>query len=226
MKNRKLIPLIALALIGQACSSTPKGSSEAPSRKDVEPDYILRERSHDSPPQWAKDFQSYRDSNSGRGIHYFFGDSGLVHDRIGGCEFADLQSKRRIAQQIASLISSKAGSARSGQLFADVSGSENPGMRRHFEDVVAGESLAFLSGVRQQGTYWESRDYTKTGGLREVYLCSVLSAIDEQDLKNAVRRTAQRTSELVEDPEAKSAVKDLLKNLDQEMKNFIPRLSQ
>jgi hypothetical protein len=226
MKNRNLFSLIALTLLAQACSSTPKGGSDSPSRKDVEPDYILRERSHNSPPQWALDFHSYRDSNGGKGMHYFFGDSGLVHDRIGGCEFADLQSKRRIAQQIASLISSKAGSARSGQLFADVSGSESPGMRKHFEDTVAGESLAFLSGVRQQGTYWEARDYSKTGGLREVYLCSVLSAIDDQDLKNAIRRTAQRTSEVVEDPEAKSAVKDLLKNLDQEMKNFIPRLSQ
>ena len=225
MKRHQTLLTLGLILV-QACASSPKGGSDSPSRKDIEPDYVLRERSPEDTPAWARDFPTFRDSQAGKGLHYYLGESGIVSDRIGGCEFADLQSKRRIAQQVASLITSKVGSTRGGQLFADVNGVEGSSLRRHFEDTVAGNSLAFLTGVRQQAVYWEARDYSKTGGQREVYLCSVLSVISDQDLKDTIRRTGKGAPEVVEDPEAKSVVKEAIKSLDQELKRFIPALSQ
>ena len=214
-----------LAMMISACSSSPKVASDVPSSEGVVPDYVVRERYPDSAPDWAKDYSKWKIENAGKGQNYFMGESGFVSERTSGCELADLQAKRKIAQQIATLITSNIGATKEGQLVITPSNSDDPGLKKHFEDVVAAKSMALLSGVKVYGNYWESRDYSKTGGKREVYLCNVMVSIDDIDLKNALRRTSQKTEAAIEDPEAKAVVKEALKEVDNNFEKYISKLS-
>ena len=225
MNLTRNVCVVASLLALTACSSAPKGQTDLPSQKEVVSDFVVRERYPENIPDWAKDFATWRNNLKGVGQNYFLGESGFVSERTSGCELSDLQAKRKIAQQIAVLITNKIGTTQEGQLIINPLNADDPGMRKHFEDTIAAKSIAFLSGVKVQGTYWETRDYSQSGGKKDVYLCSTLVSIDDLELKNAIRRTGQKATDVVEDPEAKAVVKEALKDVDKSFDSYISRLS-
>lgn len=207
----------ALCLLGLwSCSSAPKDPQAASPAVAVSetPDYALRGRYPTQVPSWATDFETFKRTNDGKGLTYFVGESGDVNDRIAGCELAELSAKRRIAEQIAQLIMSRIGSGKSGVLSTDKDSRSSENLGTDFQDVVAGESIAFLTGVQEYGQYWEERDYSMTGGKKRVYLCQSLVTIDDAHLREAIRRTGQRVGSSLADPEAKALVDSAFKKLD------------
>lgn len=217
-KKYALLPMIAI-LAG--CSSAPPISTEIPiTRNSDEPDYRVRERSPNPAPQWAKDFSKFKRENESKGSSFFLGESGDVSDRIAGCDLSDLEAKKKVAQQIATLISDKIAATKAGQLVIDKDNPQDPGMRKHFEDVIAGKSMAFLSGAKEYGQYWEERDYSQGGGKKRVYTCMTIIEIGDKDLQAALRRAANKTEQVVEDTEAKAVVKEALKDIDSQFRNY------
>jgi len=199
------------ALLITACSSTPT-SVNLPVT-GVERDYIVTDRNPENVPEWMKDFGKFKRENDGKGQTYFLGASGDVSDRVVGCDVASLDAKKHISQQIASLITEKIATSKSGMLLIDKDNPNDPGLRRHFEGTVGGKSMAFLSGTKEYSTFWEERNYEKGGGRKRVYSCNIVVTIDDQSLTNALRHTASQTTQVVEDPEAKKAVKEALKKV-------------
>lgn len=219
---RKILFPITFCLVLSACSSTPNRSVEVPVAKE-ERDYIVKERNPDPAPDWVRDFSKWKREREGKQYQYFLGESGDVNDRIAGCDIATLAAKRRIAQQVAEFITNKIAANKQGQLAIDPNESQDPGMRRAFEDQIAGKSMAFLSGTKEYGTFWELRDYSKVNGHKRVFNCSVLVMISDRDLQQALQRSSTRAPEVVEDTEAKAAVKEALKNIDQDFKAYSSR---
>jgi len=216
---KKIISYVVFyALAG--CSSAPKTSVDVPVTKPDQPDYVVRERNPNPAPDWSRDFSKFKRENDGKGATYFLGESGDTSDRIAGCDMSTLDSKKHIAEQIATLISSKIAATKSGQLLIDKDNPNDPGLRKAFESDIAGKSMAFLSGVKQFGQYWEERDYSVSGGKKRVYLCSTVAMISDDDLKWALRKAANKTADVQEDPEAKQIVKESLKDIDTQFKNY------
>lgn len=217
MKKLIIVPIIAVIA---GCATSQRTSTDIPVTKSEQPDYLVRERYPNPAPAWASDFASFRQKNDGKGSFYFLGESGAVSDRIAGCDLSSLEAKKKIAQQIATLISDKIATTRAGQLVIDKDNPEDPGMRKHFENTVAGKSMAFLSGVKEFGQYWEERDYSAGGGKKRVYECQTVVAISSDDMKAALRKAAGQTPQVVEDAEAKAAVKEALKDIDSQFRSY------
>ena len=218
MKN--LTTVIAMAVLA-GCATTTNKSVEVPvANGPVERDYIVRERNPDPAPDWTANFAKWKQTNSGHGTSYFLGDSGDVNDRISGCDMAALTAKKKIAQQVAELITNKIASDKQGRLAIDPSDSQDPGLKRAFEEQIAGKSVAFLSGVKEHGSFWEQRDYSKSGGHKRVFNCSVVVGISDKDFEAALLKSSQKTPDIIEDADAKAAVKDALKDVDSEFKKY------
>jgi len=151
--------VLGFCILFAGCSSAPTNKSVEVAVQKDDKDYVVKERNPDPAPDWISDFSKFKRENEGKGNSYFLGESGDVNDRIAGCDVAALEAKKKIAQQIAELISNKIAANKQGKLAIDPSDSNDPGMKRAFEDQLAGKSIAFLSGVREYGTFWELRDY-------------------------------------------------------------------
>ena len=230
----KRIVLVGVLVILSACSTVNKSADvqveslpPAPvvkeSAPDSGPDYIVKERKPDPAPLWTEDFSKWKRESDGKGQTYFLGESGDVNDRISGCDMAALTAKKKIAQQLAELISNKIAANKQGRLAIDPSESNDPGLQRAFEEQVAGKSIAFLSGVKEYSTSWELRDYSKSGGHKRVYNCATVVVISDKDMQVALKRASQKTADIVEDPDAKSAVKDALKDIDRDFASYQPK---
>ena len=218
----KRIYLNALALLLAGCATTANKSVDVPTQS-TGPDYVVKERSPDPAPDWMRDFGKWRRENDGKGQTYFLGESGDVNDRISGCDMAALTAKKKIAQQIAELITSKIASDKQGRLAIDPNDSNDPGIKRAFEEQVAGKSIAFLSGAREYGNYWEHRDYSKSNGNKRVFACATVVSISDKDYQAALLRSSQKAQDVVEDADAKAAVKEALKDIDKEFSSYQPK---
>lgn len=217
MKTSHWKPLLVTALLAQGCGSTPKSSIDVPVA-DLEADYVVRERNPNPAPEWMKDIVRYKNENSGQGKQLFHGESGDVSDRNTGCDLAELDGKKRIASQIATMITNNIASSKAGKILINKDNPDDPDLRNHFESTIAAKSMAFLSGVRTDGVYWEERDYSKTGGRKRVYLCNAIVSINDLDFQKAMRRSADRAPEAIDDPDTKAAAKEALKSIDSEFK--------
>ena len=219
-KNILSLALLTSALaITAGCATSPNKSAEATET----PDYVVRERNPDPAPAWALDFSKFKREKDGKGYSYYLGESGPVDDRIAGCDVAELEAKTKIAQQIAELITSKIATDKQGRLVIDPSNPNDPGMERAFEEQLAGKSIAFLSGVHEYGTYWERRDYSKSNGNSRIFECSSVVVISNKDMQTAIRRASHHTEDAVQDPDARAAVKEALKDVDQEFLSYQPK---
>ena len=217
----KKIIFCTFVLALTACSTTNK-SVNVPV-DSTPPDYVVKERNPDPAPDWIRDFSKFKRENDGHGNSYFLGESGDVNDRIAGCDVAALTAKKKIAQQIAELITNKIAADKQGRLAIDPNDSSDPGLKRGFEETVAGKSIAFLSGVREFGTFWELRDYSKSNGNKRVFNCSTVVAISNRDYQAALLRSSQKAQDIVEDADAKAAVKEALKDVDKDFSSYQPK---
>jgi hypothetical protein len=179
-------------------------------------DYIVKERNPNPEPEWMKDFAKWKRENEGHGQSYFLGESGDVNDRISGCDYAALVAKKKIAQQQAELVTNKIAGNKQGRLAIDPNNSNDPGLKRAFEEKLAGKSIGFLSGVKEYATFWELRDYSKSNGHKRVFNCAILVVISDKDLLQVAQRTNKKGMDIVEDSEAKEGVKESLKDIDKE----------
>lgn len=213
---------LIVAILFAGCATTTNKSTEVPVT-NVEMDYVVKERNPDPSPDWMKDYSKFKRDNDGHGNFYFIGESGDVSDRIAGCDMANLDAKKRISQELAQLVTHKIASDKQGRLAIDPNDSNDPGMQRAFESNLAAKSTAFLSGAKEYGTFWELRDYSKSGGNKRVFNCAVLVSISEKDMREAYKRTAQRAPEIIEDKAAKEAVTKSMTNIDADFNNYTNR---
>jgi len=179
------------------------------------PDYVVRERNTDSVPEWFSSFNKWKNENDGKGYIHFMGESGEVNDRISGCELASLMAKKKISEQLAELVTSKIGSQKNGKLVIDPFDSDDEKINQRFESLVAAKSIGLLSGVEDQDTFWERRDYTIAKGSSRVFSCAVLVRISEKDFKSALKKSgvkAQEVSKEQELKEEKSIVSESFRN--------------
>lgn len=216
-KILKGLGLVAgIAGIFAGCSSLPKESEHAGSIAQGDgPGYFVRERYPDQVPDWAANFESFKKANNGKGENYYLGESGDTNDRIAGCELAELSGKKRIAQEIAELVMSRIGSAKSGVLTIDKDSQTPTELGSDFQNLIASESVAFLSGVQELGSAWEERDYSPSSGKKHVYLCKVAVMIDDTHMREAIQKTGKRVGSALADPVAKGLVDSAFKKLDQ-----------
>lgn len=219
---KKYIGLAILVMLG-ACSTAPRTAINEPVA-DIQKDYIVTDRNPDVVPDWAKDFSKFKRENDGKGQTFFIGESGDVADRVAGCDVGSLQAKKAIADQVASLIESKLAATKSGRLFIDRDNAEDPGMHVGIQQDIAAKSMAFLSGVKEYGQFWEERNYSKGGGKKRVYQCTVAVTIDDRSLNEAmrmaVRGLANNPPKVVEDEIAKAQLKEDLKDLDSQFRSY------
>jgi hypothetical protein len=179
------------------------------------PDYVVRERNTNTVPEWFSGFNKWKSDNDGKGYIHFIGESGEVNDRISGCELATLMAKKKIAQQIAELVSSNSGSKKQGTLAVDPFDSDDSKLKHAYESMVAEKSIGFLSGAEEKDMFWERRDYTVSKGSPRVYNCSVLVRISEKDYKTALKKSGAKSKEGDSEndfKEMKSIVGDAFKN--------------
>jgi hypothetical protein len=213
MKNIAMILLVSVMVIISGCATKSTNSFSDVEVDEVEREYILRARNPNPAPDWIRNFYKYKRSKSESGQHYYLGESGETSDRIAGCDLAIVEGQKKVGQEIATLISSKLASTKSGQLVIDKGNPDDPGMRRHFEQSLAAKSMAFLRGVKEVDIYWEERDYSKVGGKKRAYVCMALMKISDKHLKKALMATSRKAPEVTEDKQAKAVVKKELKDI-------------
>ena len=229
MKNREMknsmsemIFMVVTVLVATAmsvlsgCATAPKeGPGPLQAVPAERPDFVIRDRYPAKQPEWALDFEVFKKANDGKGVSYFLGESGDTNDRVAGCDLARLSAKRRVAEQIAELVMSRIGSARTGVLLVDKDSQSPSGLGSDFQELIATESVAFLTGVQEYGNSWEERDYSVSGGKKRVYLCAAVVTIDDTHLREAIRRTGKQVGAALSDPAAKSLVDAAFEKLDQ-----------
>ena len=179
------------------------------------PDYVVRERNTNNVPDWYSDFNKWKTANDGKGYIHFMGESGEINDRISGCELATLLAKKKIAQQLAELLSSNSGSKKQGTLTVDPFDSDDSKLKHAYESMVAEKSIGFLSGAVEKDMFWERRDYSMSKGSPRVYNCSVIVRISEKDYKTALKKASENSQDNkieTELKEMKSIVGDAFKN--------------
>lgn len=140
------------------------------------------------------------------------GESGEVKDRISGCELSLLTAKKKIAEQLLELITSKSGAQKEGNLMIDAYESDDQSIKQRYEANMAQKSIGFLSGVEEHGVFWERRDYSKVKGNSRVFSCAVLVRISEKNFKAALLKSKEKTQEESEKPDSKSILTDAFKN--------------
>lgn len=209
MKLNLLITFSTLVLF-VSCSTT--NTPKAVPLTETAPDYIVRERNYTIAPEWFSDFTKWKADSEGKGLIYFMGESGEVKERISGCELATLLAKKKIAEQLAELVDTKTANQKEGNLMIDTHDSEDQIIKQQFEAQIIQKSIGFLSGVEEQGTFWERRDYSKQKGNNRVYSCAVLVRISEKDYKVALSKTKEKAQELQGKHEMKSLIGDSTKN--------------
>ena len=201
----------ALTLISSCSTSSVSNAPVVPTK----PDYVVRERNIDTVPDWFTNFSKWKSENDGKGYIHFMGESGDVNDRISGCELASLMAKKKIAEQLAELVTSQIGSSKKGTLVVDPQDFYDKTLRQSFESLVAAKSISLLSGVEDQGAFWERRDYSITKGSPRVFSCAVLVRISERDFKSALKKSSQKAQETISEQdskEVKSIVSESFKN--------------
>jgi hypothetical protein len=216
----KKVNLFCLLFLIISCSSKPNNSFDVPVVKDEKPDYLLRERYPNPAPAWAIDFYEFK-KNAEKGDRFFYlGESGSVSDRISGCDLSSLEAKKKIAQQVASLITDKLASSSRGQLVINKENVNDPQMNKYFESTIASKSIAFIRGIQEYGQYWEERDYSISNGRKKVYECKTVVSISSDDLKETLQRSARNVEQSQEDPETKKIVKEALKDIDEQFLKY------
>ena len=214
---------IAFALLAlSGCATTGNKSVEKPIQNE-ESDYVVRERVPDPAPAWIQNFPTWKKDNERNGVFYFLGESGDVSDRIAGCDIAALQAKKKISEQIAQLITNKIAADQQGRLAIDPTDSTDSLLKGAFESQLAGKSIAFLSGAREHSTYWERRDYSQSNGRKRAFNCAVVVSISGTDYQAAVSRSRRKAVDMVDETDAKAAVKESLKDLDKDFANYQPK---
>lgn len=206
--KKSIIFFVGSVFLFASCSTS---LVSRPTLAPATPDYVVRERSTDSVPDWFSDFSKWKAQNDGRGYIHFIGESGDVNDRISGCELAIIMAKKKIAEQLNELINSKTGSAKNGGLVVDPLDSDDKKLNHSFESAVATKSLGLLTGVEDQGIFWERRDYSIAKGNSRVYSCAALVRISEKDYKNILKKS-QESNANGESKEIKSIVSEAFKN--------------
>jgi hypothetical protein len=94
----------------------------------------------------------------------------------------------------------------------DTHESDDQSIKHQFEAMMAQKSIGFLSGVEEQGVFWERRDYSKLKGNSRVFSCAVLVRISEKDYKLALAKTKEKAQEDTGKHETKSLLGDAFKN--------------
>ena len=199
MKTSLFFVLGSLTLLSACSTSLVSKPLLAPAA----PDYVVRERNTDDVPEWFTSFNKWKNANDGKGYIHFMGESGDVSDRISGCELASLMAKKKISEQLAELVTSKIGSQKNGKLVIDPIESDDEKIIHRFESMVAAKSIGLLSGVEDQDTFWERRDYSLAKGSSRVFSCAVLVRISEKDYKLALKKTGMKAQEVSKESEFK-----------------------
>lgn len=211
MKTSLFFVLGSLTLLS-ACSTSLVSK---PLLSPAAPDYVVRERNTDDVPEWFIGFNKWKNANDGKGYIHFMGESGDVNDRISGCELASLMAKKKISEQLAELVTSKIGSQKNGKLVIDPIDSDDEKIIHKFESMVAAKSIGLLSGVEDQDTFWERRDYSLAKGSSRVFSCAVLVRISEKDYKIALKKAGMKAQEVSKESdfkEQKSIVSESFSN--------------
>ena len=211
--NRLMISSVLATLYG--CSSAPTEPLYKPLEISSDnPEYRIRGRYPIKTPEWALDFETFKRVNDGKGLTYYRGESGEVVNRIGGCELATLNAKRRIATQIAEIVMVRTGASQVGTLSINKDSPDSSDLGSHFQDIILSESMAQLTGVQQYAVYWEERDYSTGGGRKSVIQCEAVVTIDDAHLKEALNKTIKRVKTLAADAQAKKLVDSSFDRLD------------
>ena len=193
MKTFNAVTVILMGTIFASCSSGPFAGKvqQAPDAPLVTRNYVLRDRSHELPPQWASDFEAYNAQMQAMPDKYFWNETDDSNNRMAGCNVAKIKATTKISQQISSYVFSEIKDTTEGARAIDKMSSDGSTLKNEYSEKLVQQSKNILSGVEHVGTVWEERDYTQAGGAASVFTCKVLVKIPKKTLDDSIKKVTK-----------------------------------
>ena len=190
MKTFSAVTVILMGTIFASCSSGPYAGKvqQAADVPLVSRNYVLRDRSHEIPPQWATDFEAYNAQMQAAPDTYFWSDS---NNRMAGCNVSKMKANVKISQQISSYVFSEIKDTTEGARAIDKMSSDGSSLKNDYSEKLMQQSKNVLSGVEHVGTVWEERDYTQAGGAASVFTCKTLVKIPKKTLDDSIKKVTK-----------------------------------
>jgi hypothetical protein len=208
--SQGMIALFAVSIVSACASKTVKVEVAEPTFKVLEAAPGGRESWHDTPQVYAEENNMNVKDN-----FYYTGEARSADKRM-ACEKAFANVTDDVAKQVATFVDSSIARASSESTQTDTAmGQANSAVSE--ETIKTSNQLAksSISNVALKKQYWELRDYSETGGPKNIYQCWVLVEISRKDVEKLVAKATTYRAE--QNPELKKMVGE---NLSQMQKNY------
>ncbi|OFZ83398.1 MAG: hypothetical protein A2583_08495 [Bdellovibrionales bacterium RIFOXYD1_FULL_53_11] len=209
----KLVLLGCAMAAFQACSS-------GPTKVDVEePDFKVMEATPGGREGWLDNAQSWAEDNGlDAKANYFFTGEARSADKRMACEKAHADVIDDISRQVAVFTDTTFGRAKSESSQSDSNQADASQVSEETQRISAQLSKAHLSNIAVNKKYWERRDYSATGGAKNVNVCWVLASIDKQEMNKLIKRAGEM--KIKANPELKEKVDKKLETIDQKYEEW------
>jgi hypothetical protein len=224
MKNKTSLislafaPSLTLALfLGLGACSSAKVEHvnvESPEFKVMEAAPGGREAWLDNPQFYAEETKSLNATEN----FYYTGEAKSADKRL-ACEKAQANARDDIARQVATFVDTSL--SRAAQESQTSDSSQNTAQSSVSEEVqrISGQLAKIaLNGVHQRKQYWERRNYSETGGAKNLTYCWVLLEVSKKEVQSMIARAT--TLKVQASPELKGKVDDKTKSLSDEYEKF------
>lgn len=192
--NRKLFQLLFVAgaagMLSACASSTVKVEVAEPTFKVLEAAPGGRESWHDTPQIYAEEKGMNVKDN-----YYYTGEARSADKRM-ACEKAQANVTEDVARQVATFVDSTMNRASSESTQTDTAmGQANSAVSEETIKTSSQLAKASISNVALKKQYWELRDYSETGGPKNIHVCWALVEIARKDIDKLVAKATTYRAE-------------------------------
>lgn len=196
------------------------GCSGSAVKVNVEsPDFKVMEAAPGGRESWLDTPQQYADEKGmDNKMYYYVGESRSADKRM-ACEKAHANSMDDVAKQVATFVDTTFTKAASESAQSDSqSPSGDSRVSEETQKISSQLSKVQLSSISVKKQYWERRNYSESGGAKNINLCWVLVAASKQDISNLISRATQL--KVAENAELKAKVEESASKIDEKYEQW------
>jgi hypothetical protein len=201
--NRSAFQILLVAGVAGAISAC---ASKAVKVEVAEPTFKVLEAAPGGRESWHDTPQIYAEENgmNVKDNFYYTGEARSADKRM-ACEKAQANVTDDVAKQVATFVDSTISRASSESTQTDTSmGQSNSAVGEETIKTSNQLAKASISNVALKKQYWELRDYSETGGPKNIHVCWVLVEIARKDIDKLVAKATTFRAE--QNPELKKLV--------------------
>jgi hypothetical protein len=218
--SKLLISLLAVSLLGTACSSKKK-VKDVDNSATISRDYEVRDASSTNRPGWIEDAMVWveQENMDTAKYRYFAFETEPKVNREIACNLAKANVSAAVAGEITTFIQKSLAASEEGAASIDANNPKTQAMREFVSNTLAERVQALLHGIAPVKEYWEKRNYLQKLGAKKDYVgftCAKLVRMEVSRLKAAIDKASEDIVSKADDPETKENVKKALEKIDED----------